>query len=327
VDYYLPIAKTGTFSMYFSYSETLKQLDDIKNGIDKPWGVLGKIISSVSHYEIWKENFKSITAWFQYFSELTGKSVSFLWRFRSCYENFLTLQERLPELGIKVPDVVNLSESLPAGHLELLFKLERVAPIDVMRDLYEKAFNGSITRATLQNQWSIFRKVLDGKTARGRNVTAPKRSARDAREIAIYLQAMLNIKLADNIDQLVNIFQCDSCHIFRDFNVKAIKFCFDAIVVSTFKSQNKIEIHALELISGPINFSKYQMVRKFEQYVDYFWFVIDECKIDNLSQLQNPRVGALVIDDQGIIKVVTMATKNVAASHVIVSDQILLNLL
>jgi hypothetical protein len=313
--------------MYYSYEATAQILEDDDLLSKSSWIVLGKIASSVSHYEIWRGTFKNLSEWVKHFARKIKKSPSVIWRYISSYKYYLSLPEKFHRFDciVKSRDIESLPLHVTAENLELLLKIERVADNTVMQSLYEKTLNGSITRALLREQWDIYKEGLDGKTARGKNVKPPELSD-TKKTVGFLMKLLIHRSLLDNTEQLLSSLKCESYKIFRDFDVtmttsdnQSVLLHFDAIVVAKYKTY--IKIHGLIFMTNKSVLNR-QWISDIKQYVDFSWLVtISAVNFD----LEDSNTGILVIDDEDVSDYKTAVDNNI--SHSIVADHILFNML
>jgi len=75
---------------------------------------------------------------------------------------------------VDTPPFELLQKKISPENLETLEKIERVASENIFNELAARVIQCSIKRSELRSEWVAYRKVLEGKTARGIGVVAPR---------------------------------------------------------------------------------------------------------------------------------------------------------
>jgi hypothetical protein len=110
-----------------------------------------------------------------------GRTESTYWRLIKAGEVYSAIREKLDPLGKELPDLIGESVKATPESLEIVDKISRVAPVDVLITTQYRAMRGMISRSELRDLWETYRPVLSGKTARGRQATVPQFDANDTR--------------------------------------------------------------------------------------------------------------------------------------------------
>jgi hypothetical protein len=153
-----------------------KELRALKSGPLPAWPRIGRFLDDVESWRFWEtEQAPSFSHWLRTLALSLGRKERILWRYLSAARFY---QEELPPLlkqwKVAAPPLTELPEGVNAENLELLAKLSRVAPEEVMEPLARRVVQGEISRAELTRVWQTFGPVLGGRTARGRFVVAPR---------------------------------------------------------------------------------------------------------------------------------------------------------
>lgn len=102
------------------------------------------------------------------------KTESTYWRLVKAGEVYSAIREKLDPIGKELPDLAGESVKATPESLEIVDKISRVAPADVLMATQDRAMKGTISRSELRDVWETYRPVLSGKTARGRQSIAPR---------------------------------------------------------------------------------------------------------------------------------------------------------
>ena len=283
---------------YLSFDETKALLESTIQNPKPPikWAVWGLMIESVFQHDMWKEEYGNFTDWMKYLEKSTGKNICTLWRFKGCWAHYVSSRSKLINYQIELLNVDELSK-ISFEHIELLAKLERVAPDDVIRELYVKVFNGTIRRADLREKWDIFKVVLEGKTARGKNVEAPKFNPESHKDLTGFNKSKIFNVIKDEFINKISIYDATSQHIHRFYvnykierevpleivepetvEPKVLKtktLTLDALIVVKYNSE-EIHLHGIHRTVAGLSDHKVEFLKKYATICDYVWVVCDD---------------------------------------------------
>ncbi|HET9100355.1 MAG TPA: hypothetical protein VFN62_08185 [Acidobacteriaceae bacterium] len=143
------------------------------------WGVKASYLIRLDQASSGKSD--TLTTWINEYAKRAEQKASSLWRLLSAgrYYNELRSQFRRQHLVFPSLDDPRLAASPES--LEIVRKISRVAPDEVVMKAQKDAMRGSISRRKLRELWITYRPVLEGRTARGRGVPEPRFDPRNAK--------------------------------------------------------------------------------------------------------------------------------------------------
>ena len=100
----------------------------LKTGKHVEWPIIGFMLLSAEHNQLWQADCNSFTAWVRMFSKEINKQESTCWRYLSAAKYYLQLNKVLNSNGIECPAITALPESVSPENIELLEKLNRAMP-------------------------------------------------------------------------------------------------------------------------------------------------------------------------------------------------------
>ena len=299
-----------------TYSETKALLESTVQDENVPWAVLGMLMESVQYHEICNEDFTSYTHWLRKFAKETGKTQSTLWRYRGAWEHYVSIQSKLERYSIRTMDVYEFSRLASAENFEILEKLERVAPDQIMEDLYVKVFAGTLRRTDLREKWNIFKGVLNGKTARGKNAVVPKFKERDFADLNVSNVAKFQSSLVFNVlkDEFHTRISVDGIeqHVHRFYtNYKIDKKTLDALVVIKY-NHSEIHLHGMYKRESSISPEAKKFLEFYASVCDFVWIICDDIYYHNneiFDQIQLDEWGVITETNDSVINIEKMATR------------------
>ncbi|MBU3590661.1 hypothetical protein ICN11_01325 [Polynucleobacter sp. 78F-HAINBA] len=140
----------------------------------REWPSVAAYILEVEKNNIWNKTHRNFTDWLVDISKKLSIHESNLWRYYRAGKYYPQLLKVLGDRGIQAPTFDSIANKISAENLDTLEKIERAAPKEVFLDLASRVVNSRIKRNELRAAWVAYRKVLDGKTARGIGVTKPR---------------------------------------------------------------------------------------------------------------------------------------------------------
>ena len=114
-----------------------------------------------------------MTSWLRKYAEETHRLPSSLWRILSAGRYYRELQRKFKDQGIPLPDLIDPTLAASPESLELLHKISRVAPRELLADEL-RVMKGELSRRDLREIWFTYRPVMQGRTARGASGMIPK---------------------------------------------------------------------------------------------------------------------------------------------------------
>jgi hypothetical protein len=298
---------SGEF-MLLTFEETEDRLLTANGSLN--WMELGLLVNSCQHHYLWRNEYKSFTDWVtNYFCDKTGKTSASLWRYKSSFKYYLKLKEKTSDVNFD--DLATASAIISAENLELIAKLERVAPESLFIRLSESVLNGTSDRYELRRSWGMFRNVLARRNSSGRGVTASVYDDSDIEQSKLRKEKYLLNEIKDNFFALLNnesSFQYDSNKFFINVTLeygtfeRPNKAVFDAVMVLGLKSENKLEFHGIEAVSS-FDDSDVSRWMYLSGFCHYLWIVSTEDMLESLYEITFSDFGIIIMDTEGQLKI------------------------
>lgn len=260
-----------------------KTIDENLSALDRgelrTWGQIGKLLAEVEASEHWKAEAKSFTEWLRIHSAKVGLTESSLWRYLSSSRYYERIRSTLVRRGIESPTLEELSDQVSPENLELLSKLARVAPDDVLQRVATDVLAGTITRAELRTTWQIYRPALAGQTARGRGVTVSRIRRPNPDQFNSLLEASILTALSASGEKWLGSVWPRKCQLYR--NVRPVVRAdvrrvveFDLVAVVRGPRDASVLLHGIEIKGGASPLLAARVLPLLEEqakYCDYFW--------------------------------------------------------
>jgi hypothetical protein len=146
---------------------------------DRKWGVKASFLVRLDHAGCGLGD--SLTTWINDYAKRNDLKASSLWRLLSAGRYYNELRTQFREHHLAFPPLDDPGLKASPESLEIVRKIARVAPGEIVRKAQKDAMRGSISRGKLRELWITYRPVLEGRTARGRGVKEPKYDPRNAK--------------------------------------------------------------------------------------------------------------------------------------------------
>ena len=308
-----------------SIAESEHLLKKVIEDGDAPWGVLGLLIESVDHHNSWVVEYESFTEWMRALAKKLDKKEGSVWRCKTSFIYFLNSQKKLVEYGLAIPNVYDLSKQVSAENLEILSKIEAVAPDDVIYDLYEKVYSGTIRRMDLRDTWLIFRSEVKEKIPNRRNGKSSKSTLRSKKtQLFVPKSSMMNA-VKEEFNKIIEVDKADIYRFLLNFEIKKNYF-LDAMIVVKFK-RKEINLHIIYTIESYITEERIERIESRAEYGDYLWIVCDRNNIDSDETLEIERldfVGIINVHDDKEVDVKRVATMKKGINRMLSLEKVLL---
>lgn len=121
----------------------------------------------------WSKTHGSLSFYLSDLARKEKKTKSWFWRLLAAGREYNTLRAKLDPKGQTYPPLESPDIKASPESLELVNKISRIAPSNIVEAVQKKAMAGEVSRRELRDLWLAYRPVLDGKTARGR-IDAPR---------------------------------------------------------------------------------------------------------------------------------------------------------
>ena len=308
-----------------SIAESEHLLKKVIEDGDAPWGVLGLLIESVDHHNSWVVEYESFTEWMRVLAKKLDKKEGSVWRCKTSFIYFLNSQKKLMEYGLVIPNVYELSKQVSAENLEILSKIEAVAPDDVIYDLYEKVYSGTIRRMDLRDTWLIFRSEVKEKIPNRRNGKSSKSTLRSKKtQLFVPKSSMMNA-VKEEFNKIIEVDKADIYRFLLNFEIKKNYF-LDAMIVVKFK-RKEINLHIIYTIESYITEERIERIESRAEYGDYVWIVCDRNNVDSDEILEIERldfVGIITVHDDKEVDVKRVATLKKGINRMLSLEKVLL---
>ncbi len=291
-----------------------KELRALKSGRRPAWPRIGHLLDAADSSGFWEtQGAASFTQWVRSLARSLGRKERIFWRYLTAarfYEK--RLRPLLTHRKFAAPPLTELPDVVSPENLELLSKLARVAPEEVLDPLGRRVVQGEITRAELNRAWQAFRPALGGRTARGRGMRKPRLDRDDPHQYESQLKATVYHALQVVGAQWTGYKNPVSYEVFfqvRPERVPQQTFSDVFDVVAVVRSQEgPVELHGVEVIGKFSSESLQPKLSHAAEYCDYFWVARSEEAADvDLSRI--PESIGLLVARGGWIQVVRRATR------------------
>lgn len=270
----------------------------LRRGEPASWGQIGLWLDEVERTAYWQVQAKSFTEWLKSTAPGLGVKEGSLWRYLTASRYYGQLRNHLQKQGGKYPPLSRLPDTVSPENLELLSKIERVAPESVLQDLATRIIDASISRAELRRCWQTYRRVLHGQTARGTGVDIPRYDPGNVRQADSMLEA--NVMAILHVDghawtgasptalyrlhQQVSVRSRHSRNTFR---------VLDAVAVTQGSDKEPLCFHVIEILGGHTHLSGLSSrVSGLAPYGDLLWLAFPEGAVPDTDDIP-PYVGIL----------------------------------
>ncbi len=299
---------------YFPLEQTQIELKALLRGDARTWAEIGYLLASVEFYGIWREEAGSFTEWLKRFAVRLGKKESSIWRYLTASRYYIELRKQMLAKGSQCPLLQNLPDRISPENLELLSKIERVVPPELMQSLSERVIAGVATRAELRDAWETFRPVLAGKTARGQ-VCPPRFDPSDLSQRRSLMEAVTFRGLSNYKEVLFGTTSYDFNEVFYHVDLKIhniinSKITLDAVVAIGNKNNGQLILNVIEIVTL-INPQVLENISTMMKYCDFIWLATHEAYLDGLVRDIPQNIGIFGINDLGHIHVVRQAIAEV----------------
>jgi len=264
----------------------------------RTWVQIGQIVDQADQIGFWRGKASSYTEWLKNFASELNLSSLTLWRYRAAVRFFVKMEEKLRSNEVECPELIQLPKCVTADNLEILEKIYRVAPEDVLINLSKNVLTGSISRSELRTIWGEYKKALDGKTARGYGSIEPRV---DSRNQLMVKEAQIFSALIESVTVWSGFQNPHTFKIFREFVVGKTKnsstIRVDAAAFIKQGKVDKLDFHIFEIKANPMSSRVLDSVQQYfeneKTLCDFFWLVVG-----NYAELSfNPDIS----DEVGIL--------------------------
>lgn len=282
----------------------------MKDGL-RDWVSISRYILEVDEKGSWSASNRTFTDWLTSLSAQLSITESGLWRYYRAGKYYQSLAANLKAKGVDTPSFEFLSKKVSPENLETLEKIERVAPDNIFNELAARVIQCSIKRSELRSAWVAYREVLDGKTARGIGVVAPRADLTNRIQLLMIGEAEVQAALNSASKAWTGF---DAPQIYKvvpklriKVNEKPFKsFEVDAAILFQGGANAPVEFFEIDIKSHNDLDIPYDSFLKKEPYFNRQWVAFHKFN-DQVGLAGIPEhVGALLLDD-GEFKVLRKA--------------------
>lgn len=252
------------------------------------WGPVAHLIGSAHQDELWRPEFANFSEWMTHLSETYDISRARCWRYKKAGSYYNSLRSGDASLC----ELYDLPEYVSAEALEILERLERIAPSNITENIKDQVLKGQIPIRTLKQTWAAYRPALDGVTNRGRGLPQfPSSSVRNS----IQFEAESILALNQN-RSWTGTSSPARCVVLPNVEDREHRQVYDGLAMIQQNLESPVEIHIFELHSrvglGPI-----EHLKSPQPYVDYSWLVLPEADASSLRISKKNTYGVLGLSD------------------------------
>ena len=272
-----------------------------KDGL-RDWVSISRYILEVDEKGSWSVSNRTFTDWLTALSAQLDITESGLWRYYRAGKYYQALAANLKAKGVDTPPFELLPKKISPENLETLEKIERVAPENIFNELASRVIQRSIKRSERRSEWVAYRKVLDGKTARGIGVVAPRADLTNRIQLLMIGEAEVQAALNRASKDWTGF---DAPQIYKvvpklriNANEKSFKlFEADAVILFQGDLNAPVEFFEIDIKSHNGVDIPYGSFLKREPYFDRQWVAFHKFN-DQIGLVGIPEhVGALLLDD------------------------------
>lgn len=133
----------------------------------QPWTVRAEAILALEATDF-PESYEGSGSWIDSVIEPIGLRRASAWRYRALARDWTWLRAELEKADIKAPQLRDLDPTTSPEQLEILIRLIKATPPNIWSTQANAVLGHATTLRELRRTWSHYRRVLKGRTARGR---------------------------------------------------------------------------------------------------------------------------------------------------------------
>lgn len=273
-----------------------------QNGQQSTWGTAAEALLLVEHEQTWRKmGFSSYSAYIVHEAKQRQITKSSLWRLRSAGRYYGELRAKL---GSGVPGLTEPGIAAAPESLELLKKISRVAPAELLQDLEIRTMLGEISRRELRDIWESYRPVLGGETKRGRGMQEPRYDPQNAFMRAALTEAnalAAIVKSAPTWLGYSDLSLYRAVHISGSRSLNSLYPALpDLVLLITQEENSPLDIHGIEAGINPSE-NKYLQKYSVERVnTDYVWFATVLNLVESELLIIPEEIGVFFVSEKGI---------------------------
>jgi hypothetical protein len=236
------------------------------------WAEVGSILDQVEREKYWAGQAQSFSEWLKSFALKIGMKEASLWRYLGAIRYYQKVRKHFRGTVPFIP-LAKLPERVSAEKLELLEKIERVVPEKLFNELGERVLAGSVTRTELDKIWKTYRRILKGRTKRGRGMTAPRINPADRTQVEMQSEATVLTTLMAAGPEWTGIKDPQFFHTIAEVIPKAgpEKHAFDMVALIRKSEDSPVIVIGVEIKSY---FEIVPALNWLAPYCDRLWVVL-----------------------------------------------------
>lgn len=228
------------------------------------WGQIADLIDKASTDGLWMPEYANFSEWMAHLTKEHKISRARCWRYKkagSFYNKLKTYDSSLCEL-------IDIPQHLSAEALEVLERLENVAPEQFFDNIKQEVLAGTISIRKLKQTWEAYKPAMGGKTRRGRLVSN-ELEVKINKWQRLEAESMLAIKQHKAWTGEQRPFRCQ---VFQNVRDEHNRVTYDWLAIVLRSNTAPLEVHGFYLQYQPHEVSKTPEA----SYVKYRWLVLPE---------------------------------------------------
>lgn len=264
-----------------SHEDILVRLTAAGQAPLRQWTHVGALLEEVEITGAWIHQARTFTEWMRLAAPRLGLKEGSLWRYLRASRIYRQMCMEFANLGL-LPELASLPESVSAESLEILGKLRRAAPPELIESIVLRLVGGDVTREELRTLWEDYRPALQGRTAQGRGTEVPIADPSFPAVAQSLAEARALLALRADKHAWVGIESPDVYEVFARVRTPALSGGFttwreiDAVILVRGKRRGPMEFHAVE-ITGHRHTSDaiHSWAQDVGPFVDHLWIAVD----------------------------------------------------
>jgi hypothetical protein len=250
---------------------------DVYQALPGNWGEAAAELLRVETSGEWKDVNPTFSLYISEIARVLNKARPAFWRLLVAGRTYNSLRTKFDPTGAHLPPLESVRGKPSPESLELVSKIERVAPSEVLESVQRQIMEGHITRDELRRLWETYRPVLGGQTKRGRGVKAPRYNALSPRMRSSFVESNILAIMARQGPDWLGI--QGPAYLYRVIHLSVNKHLRnlqtsvpDVVVLLAENEDSPLVLHGVGVGSGPL---QPQVLRHYEPNqvnVDYLWF-------------------------------------------------------
>lgn len=267
------------------------------SGKKRSWGEVAFVLIDAERNGAWTEQYQTLSDWISSVAAHLGLAESNMWRYLSAGRYALHLY------GLRLGDrpdeeIIELLNMTSPENLELLSKLERVAPADVFWELRHNVLEGSISRAKLREVWQAFRPALQGRTAQGIGKAVPRVDLADPQQRDAVFRGEALTALSEAGPSCLGHTKPYAFAWLKDVRVTlpgGKRLALDATGVIQEHEEFSLSLHGVVIAPGG---RVPESTEALTRYCDFLWVVSPN---DQLADVRPPAIGLLELKNNQVV--------------------------